>query len=276
MSYVLMGLLGATPVQAFAAGAALCSTSLGTTFTILSTSGLDKSRLGVILSSAAMLDDVAGLVMVQVISNLGQSANSFSAVTVIRPVFVSVAFAVVVPAVCWAVVRPITQYLFSKTTNTESVEGREPSRLRQWACTRIAAFAGHTLVLLGLVTGSSYAGTSNLFAAYIAGAVINWWDTLVSTALQEQRSSSTTLKKARKGMKNSARVANQVTSSEPSSSDVSTPTTNDTVTGHVSQTHDRLKGAVMYEHMYAPAVNSILKPFFFVCIASTFTHSPTH
>ena len=28
-------LLGATPVQAFAAGAALCSTSLGTTFTVL-------------------------------------------------------------------------------------------------------------------------------------------------------------------------------------------------------------------------------------------------
>jgi Kef-type K+ transport system membrane component KefB len=111
-----MGLLGATPVQAFAAGAALCSTSLGTTFTILSTSGLEKSRLGVILSSAAMLDDVAGLVMVQVISNLGGSADSFSAVTVIRPVFVSIAFAVVVPAFCWAVVKPIRRQWQRRTS----------------------------------------------------------------------------------------------------------------------------------------------------------------
>jgi hypothetical protein len=32
----------------------------------------------------------------------------------------------------------------------------------------------------------------------------------------------------------------------------------------VSKTHDKLRGAVIYEHMYAPAMNSILKPFFFV------------
>ncbi|KAG9586689.1 Sodium/hydrogen exchanger, partial [Aureobasidium melanogenum] len=267
MSYVLMGLLGATPVQAFAAGAALCSTSLGTTFTILSTSGLDKSRLGVILSSAAMLDDVAGLVMVQVISNLGSSADSFSAVTVIRPVFASIAFAVVVPAICWALVKPITQLLFSRTTSTGTAEGKEHSKLRKWACTPVAAFVGHTLVLLGLVTGSSYAGTSNLFAAYIAGAVINWWDALVSTTLQEQWSSPATAKKAHKGKKASPSTANQVTSSGPSSSDVSTPAIDGTVTGRpVSLTHDKLKGAVVYEYMYAPAVNSILKPFFFASI----------
>ncbi|KAG9958207.1 Sodium/hydrogen exchanger, partial [Aureobasidium melanogenum] len=266
MSYVLMGLLGATPVQAFAAGAALCSTSLGTTFTILSTSGLDKSRLGVILSSAAMLDDVAGLVMVQVISNLGRSADSFSAVTVVRPVFVSIAFAVVVPAICWAIVKPITKHLFSGIASTGHEE-KEPSRLREWGCTPAAAFVSHTLVLLGFVTGSSYAGTSNLFAAYIAGAVINWWDALVSTTLQEQRSSPATAKKAHKGKEASPSTASQVTSSGPSSSDVPTPAIDGTITGRpVSLTHDKLKGAVIYEHMYAPAVNSILKPFFFSSI----------
>ena len=56
---------------------------------------LDFSRRGsgVVLTSAAMLDDVVGLVMVQVMSNLGGSTTSdFGAVTVvIRPVFVSVA-----------------------------------------------------------------------------------------------------------------------------------------------------------------------------------------
>ncbi|KAG9831723.1 Sodium/hydrogen exchanger, partial [Aureobasidium melanogenum] len=266
MSYVLMGLLGATPVQAFAAGAALCSTSLGTTFTILSTSGLDKSRLGVILSSAAMLDDVAGLVMVQVISNLGRSADSFSAVTVIRPVFVSIAFAVVVPAICWAIVKPITQHLFSRIASTE-YKGQGHSRLRKWACTPVAAFVGHTLVLLGLVTGSSYAGTSNLFAAYIAGAVVNWWDALVSTTLQEQSSSPTIAKKTYKEKKASPSTESQVTSSGPSLSNISTPTTRETAPRRpISQTHDKLKGVVIYEHMYAPAVNFILKPFFFASI----------
>lgn len=256
MSYVLMGLLGATPVQAFAAGAALCSTSLGTTFTILSTSGLEKSRLGVILSSAAMLDDVAGLVMVQVISNLGGSAESFSLVTVIRPVFVSVAFAVVVPAFCWAVVKPVTKRIFTHNPTAE----KEKSKVSDWVCTPVLALAAHTLVLLGLVTGSTYAGTSNLFAAYIAGAVINWWDALVSMTVQERSSGPVPEKNARKGKKASASSGGQVVTSSPSSSDGSTPA----IDQPVSKTHDKLRGAAIYEHMYAPAMNSILKPFFFV------------
>ncbi|KAI4718203.1 Sodium/hydrogen exchanger [Aureobasidium sp. EXF-10727] len=264
MSYALMGLLGATPVQAFAAGAALCSTSLGTTFTILSTSGLEKSRLGVILSSAAMLDDVAGLVMVQVISNLGQSADSFSAVTVIRPVFVSVALAVIVPAICWAVVKPITRHVFSRTAKTEN-KVKAQSRLRSWACTPVAAFSAHTLVLLGLVTGSTYAGTSNLFAAYIAGAVINWWDALVSSTLQEEASSPTVAKKARKGKKAATSTGDRAIPADPPSSNVTAPETRSPDQPD-SSIHAKLKGAAIYEHMYAPAMNSILKPFFFASI----------
>jgi hypothetical protein len=267
MSYILMGLLGATPVQAFAAGAALCSTSLGTTFTILSTSGLEKSRLGVILSSAAMLDDVAGLVMVQVISNLGQSADSFSAVTVIRPVFVSIAFAVLVPAFCWALVKPITKHVLSQTATA----AKDKSKILGWVCTPVSAFTAHTLVLLGLVTGSTYAGTSNLFAAYIAGAVINWWDSLVTTTLQNRRSGTISQKNAHKGKKNLTSSGGLETTTNTSSSDGSTPATDAPATGlSISKTHDKLKGAVIYEHMYAPAMNSILKPFFFV--STTFIH----
>lgn len=258
-----MGLLGATPVQAFAAGAALCSTSLGTTFTILSTSGLDKSRLGVILSSAAMLDDVAGLVMVQVISNLGRSADSFTAITVIRPVFVSIAFAVVVPAVCWAVVKPITKPILAQTAKKDE----EQSRLWTWIRTPVAAFIAHTLVLLGLVAGSTYAGTSNLFAAYIAGAVINWWDALVDATLQEQVSAIITEKKAGKGKKTTQPQREGAVVSSPTSSDNSAPDACEpAIDRPVSATHDKLRGAVVYERMYAPAMNTILKPFFFVSI----------
>src|SRR5688500_14323111 len=112
LSFLLAPLVGASSLQAFAAGAALCSTSLGTTFTLLATSGLSSTRLGVVLTSAAMMDDVVGLIMVQVISNLG-SSSSLAAVTVIRPVFVSLAFATLLPVACRFIVLPITKALAS-------------------------------------------------------------------------------------------------------------------------------------------------------------------
>ena len=104
LSFILMHLLAATPLQAFAAGAALSSTSIGTTFTILSTTELAKTRLGVVLGSAAMMDDVMGLVMVQIISNLGGSGGSgssgFDPVIVIRPILVAFGFAIGLLLIC--------------------------------------------------------------------------------------------------------------------------------------------------------------------------------
>lgn len=94
LSFIRMHLLAATPLQAFAAGAALSSTSIGTTLTILSTTELAKTRLGVVLGSAAMMDDVMGLVMVQIISNLGggsggSGSSGFDPFIVIRPILVA-------------------------------------------------------------------------------------------------------------------------------------------------------------------------------------------
>jgi hypothetical protein len=170
LSYVLKSLLNATSIQAFAAGAALCSTSLGTTFTVLASSGLSSSRLGVVLTSAAMMDDVVGLVMVQVITNLGDGDGNISAITIVRPILVSMAFAVTIPLGCRLIVKPLTISL-----NRHRVRRPDawPTKILQY---RQTAFILHTALLLGLVAGASYAGTSNLFAAYIAGASISWWD----------------------------------------------------------------------------------------------------
>jgi len=82
LSFMSQELAGASSLQAFSAGAALCSTSLGTTFIILGTSGLTNTRLGTVLTTAAILDDVVCLIMVQVISNLGTSAISFNSITI--------------------------------------------------------------------------------------------------------------------------------------------------------------------------------------------------
>jgi Kef-type K+ transport system membrane component KefB len=64
-----------TPLAAFSAGASLCSTSLGTTFAIISSANLQKSRVGVVLIGAAMMDDVVGLVMVNIVTTLGSGST---------------------------------------------------------------------------------------------------------------------------------------------------------------------------------------------------------
>lgn len=164
LSFTLTKLSGASILQSFAAGCALCSTSLGTTFTILKSSGLDNSRLGTVLTSAAMLDDIVGLVLVQVISNLGTSSRAtFSAITVIRPVFVSIAFAALVP---------VLLCLFDKVGPKIRVNSWTPGVTAKLLSPDQARLVWYTTVLLAAVSSASYAGTSNLFSAYLAGLVI--------------------------------------------------------------------------------------------------------
>lgn len=267
LSFILQRLVNATPVQAFAAGAALCSTSLGTTFTILSTSGLDKSRLGVILSSAAMLDDVAGLVMVKVISNLGSSASAFSSTTVVRPVFVSIAFAVIIPFTCRLLIQPLTKYLWVRISKAERLE-------RHFASPPVA-FVAHTLLLVALITGSTYAGTSNLFAAYIAGAVVTWWDALILSVSQD----NVTKDFKNEPAANTSQLQESTVEESSSTSqrtDVAHPTEQAQTLHELSSVppalqqegeYNAISGVAIYDKFYAPAVNCILKPFFFVSCA---------
>ena len=67
-----------TLLQAFTAGAALSSTSLGTTFSVISQAGYGKTRLGAVLTSAAITDDVVSLILLQVVVSLGSITTSSS------------------------------------------------------------------------------------------------------------------------------------------------------------------------------------------------------
>lgn len=171
-AFCLRSLASATPLQAFAAGAALCSTSLGTTFTILSTSRLTNTRLGTVLTSAAMMDDVVGLVLVQVISKLGPGSSSSHPVTVARPIGVSIGLAVFMLLTCRYLVKPIFSLICGLISSAVMrVIRKQPSE---------ATLIAHTALLFGLVAAASYAGTSNLFAAYLAGASISWYGSEVA------------------------------------------------------------------------------------------------
>ncbi|KAI8656817.1 hypothetical protein LRP88_12128 [Fusarium phalaenopsidis] len=242
LSFALKSMFNASLLQAFAAGAALCSTSLGTTFTILGTSGLSTTRLGVVLTSAAMMDDVVGLIMVQVISNLG--GDSFDAVTVVRPVMVSLAFAALMPLLGRFVVMPVTAKLNAFREAHPSGKVAQLLRLRQ------TAFVIHTALLLGLVVGATFAGTSSLLAAYIAGATISWWDSEVPHVTDRAPSTSP----GAEGPE------------ERSRSGDNTATDQALVQTSLPLAMDGGSGMDVYKRYYKTAVEHILKPFFFASI----------
>lgn len=186
-----------------------------------------------------MMDDVVGLVMVQVISNLGGSASSFSATTVIRPVFVSLAFAVLVPLVCRLVVKPATLFL-----NKQRV-ANPTALLQRLLSKRQATVAIHTGILLAFVAGGSFAGTSNLFTAYLAGACVSWWDSEIPHM---------PLAKAK-----STQDGNIVLTSGNNDTQIPDDAGN---TGSFSSANT--SGVAIYERYYQQAVERILKPLFFV------------
>ncbi|GJJ13228.1 hypothetical protein Clacol_007479 [Clathrus columnatus] len=89
-SFILLN-FGTTPLQCFVSGASLSSTSLGTTFTILSNNGLVNSRMGTVLTTAAMFDDIIGLIMLQIVVDIDKTDDSPNWAEIIcRPIGVSI------------------------------------------------------------------------------------------------------------------------------------------------------------------------------------------
>ena len=232
LSFSLLGFSDVSPVAAFASGAALCSTSLGTAFTILSTSKLRTTKVGILLTNAAVFDDIVGLVMMKVVSNLGE--GSFTAVSVIRPVFVSAALIVIVSAVCWLVMRPLTKIAYNRRFENTNKFVRGIFRRKEFY------FVTHTLLLIGLVTATSYAGASSLTAAYVTGAAISWWDNEVILLKREVGISKMP----------SVGLAEDNVSEDMSSDNYISPSAH-------------IRGRDMFEHFYAQPLNKLLKPFFF-------------
>lgn len=257
LSFVLRELSSATYLQAFAAGAALSSTSLGTTFTILSTTNLITSRLGTVTSCAAMLDDVVGLVMVQVIANLqvGGGANtSLDPITILRPILVSIGFAVGIWLLCSFCLPSILGYVMGSCWDKMML----PKIMR----TSQFAFLVHTLILVGMVAGASYAGTSSLFAAYLSGVLVKWFDEYSSEDLNGhgERAAVEAVSKENRGSQEQAsrpRGAQVVEQNQLNTTDSAGAADHEEVTA-------LCKGEYVYEKYFKAPVGRILIPFFFV------------
>lgn len=116
---------------------------------------------------------MVGLVLVEVISNLGSSASYSSVLAVARPIAVSFGLVVVLLLCGRFVVKPRIRNGWQTTTGSPFLGGVSHDH---------AAFISQTMILFGFVTGATYAGTSGLFAAYLAGLSLGWCDSERSIA----------------------------------------------------------------------------------------------
>jgi len=153
-------------VETFIIGAALSATSLGTTFAVIASASknvdLSQTRVGAVLVSAAVIDDVTGLVMSSVIHDLG-SLSSGGDVNlgwlIGRPIVASAAMAILTPV--------LTKWFFAPM-------------FRKYIERRFAKFDHFSnitlmiLVLCAFISIAAYAGTSILFGAFLAGAFLTY------------------------------------------------------------------------------------------------------
>ncbi|KIM33576.1 hypothetical protein M408DRAFT_310029 [Serendipita vermifera MAFF 305830] len=159
-----------TMIQAFAAGAALAATSLGTTVAVLKAGSTPpqstwfSASITTILMSAATIDDVIGLVMASVMPTLGKSDSSTIGWTVGRPILASVGLAIVTLA-CAKIIR------VAQPLNVWMGFLPERSRLR-------FMFLCIVICLTALTAAAAYAGTSIIFGSFAAGMVFSYVDTL--------------------------------------------------------------------------------------------------
>ncbi|BCS27909.1 cation:proton antiporter [Aspergillus puulaauensis] len=145
---------------------ALCLYYLGTTFAVISSASstvdLAQTRVGSVLVSAAVIDDVVGLVMASVIGNLSQleGGDDINLGWLIgRPIVASIAMAIVTPIV--------TKYLFAPLFRR--VIEHHFARFDH-----ISNIILMTLSLSAFITIAAYAGTSVLFGAFLAGTFLTY------------------------------------------------------------------------------------------------------
>lgn len=151
-------------IESFIVGTALCSTSLGTTFVVINSASNDvdfsQTRVGTVLISAAILDDVCGLVLVSVIHQLRGLADSDGSLGWIigRPVLASGLLAILTPLISKFVLGPV----FRRFCEARFARFKHISNILLMV-----------LVLSAFLVISAYAGASVLFGSFLAGTVIS-------------------------------------------------------------------------------------------------------
>ncbi|KAK0741989.1 Cation/H+ exchanger [Apiosordaria backusii] len=156
---------GHAPLEAFIVGTALCSTSLGTTFVVINSASTDtdysQTRIGTVLISAAVLDDVCGLVLVSVIHQLrgiAEDGDMKLGWIIGRPILASGLLAILTPLIAKFVAGPLfRRFLEKPLANFKHVSN----------------ILLMTVVLCAFLAIAAFAGASMLFGAFLAGAFLS-------------------------------------------------------------------------------------------------------
>lgn len=164
LSFLCVPAFGYSPLSAFASGAAMSSTSLGTTLAVLAgTKGigfdLRQTKVGVALVGAAVADDVVAFVFSEIMKILGQSEGGVGP-QIGRIVGVTIGLgAVAIPLTIW-VLKPLLTSQRSKKLLFQSG--------------RLGSMGVILLVAIGMVAAAGYAGTSPLYGIYVGGLMLSY------------------------------------------------------------------------------------------------------
>lgn len=170
LSFILTPAFGFPLIHSFAAGAALSSTSLGTILTVLQPRviGFDirQSKLGVVLLSAAVMDDVVAFIFAKLLSIVGSGSTGGNELGdgIGRVIGVTVGLAVVALPVSRWILKPVYDRLMARKS--------------RWAD---KSWGGQGLILMimavlfiGMIAAAGYGGTSPLYGVYLAGLITSY------------------------------------------------------------------------------------------------------
>jgi Kef-type K+ transport system membrane component KefB len=156
LGWALFRILGYDNDAGLASGVSLSSTAIGVTTKMLMTFNMLTSDLGVLLSAAALLDDVVSMVLLGILGTL-KDDDSSSAVrrgfTVARPALVALGAGIV--ALLAARLLPAA-LLRVRTAKNEGAR-------------KIALMTLLIMSLVGFTSGCHYAGTSYIFGSFLGG-----------------------------------------------------------------------------------------------------------
>ncbi|TGO09791.1 hypothetical protein BTUL_0154g00140 [Botrytis tulipae] len=162
-----------TALAAFSAGVSLCSTSLGSTFIILASANLQKTPIGTLIAGAAMLDDILVLVMVKIITALGQGQSD--SWTIARPAMSSLGLILATFLLTPFLIKFLLRGFHSIFTYPKVGQETFGANIdTEKGISRHTGFILSTLMLIVLVTIAACVEGSVLLSAFLAGAVVRY------------------------------------------------------------------------------------------------------
>eukprot|EP00041_Stephanoeca_diplocostata_P035129 m.1227735 g.1227735 ORF g.1227735 m.1227735 type:complete len:577 (+) comp24643_c1_seq21:175-1905(+) len=203
LGWGMMSAFGYGSLEGFSAGTALSSTSIGMSLMMLMQFDYLKTPLGGIIAVAAMVDDVASLVILAVIGELQNASDSTTTGDwvwlVAKPVLISLGIiaagallTLVVPIVYTHLEHRLRQYYRSKhraraangedgtvlvpaparvgvVDETGGVASSDPVEIAVQADLDVYIMTGLILTTFAMVMGAGYAGSSYLLGAFASG-----------------------------------------------------------------------------------------------------------